>query len=112
MKHNSTPGVQEVAVADPKELAARLRAAATGTVEWRVQHPVKKDYCIAFGSTSSLNPERDARRWLEDHRTRFPGGLFVNYEVAQVRYLTELERLALEAADALDACGVQEVDRG
>lgn len=90
-------------MADPKELGTRLRSLATGTVEWRVQHPVDKSYCIAFGRSSSFNPERDARRWLEDHRERFPSGRFFNYEVAEVRYLTELERAALEAADALDA---------
>lgn len=94
-------------MAVPKELAERLRRLATGTVEWRVQDPVDKGYCIAFDHKGSINPEREAREWLADHRARFPGGRFAHYEAAEVRWFSKLERAALEAADALDPAGVK-----
>jgi hypothetical protein len=91
-------------VGSPKELAARLRQLATGRVEWRVQHPVEKCYCISFDRGDTLNPEWSARGWLADFRQRFPNHPHAKYEAAEVRCFTELERAALEAADALDGC--------
>jgi hypothetical protein len=93
-------------VTDHKTIAAELRRLATGTVEWRVQHPVEKCYCMSFDRRTSINPERDAREWLADHCRRHPGGLHTDYEVAEVRSFTSLERVALQAADALDSDGV------
>lgn len=90
-------------MADPKIIAANLRKLATGRVEWRVQDPVSRCYCISFDRSNSINPEREAREWLADHRRRHPGALHTDYEVAEVRSFTELERAALEAADALDS---------
>jgi hypothetical protein len=93
-------------MAEPKELAARLRKLATGTVEWRVQHPVERCYCISFDRSDSINPERAAREWLADFQRRWPDHEHAKYEAAEVRWFSELERAALEAADVLDAAGV------
>lgn len=92
-------------MADPKELAARLRMAATGRTEWRVQHPVEKCYCMSFDRSTDLVPEQSARMWLADFQRRYPHHAHAKYEVAEVRSFTELERLALEAAEALDPAG-------
>ena len=93
-------------MADAKNIAATLRKLATGTVEWRVQNPTDKGYCIAFDHRSSINPERDAREWLADHKAHHPGSQFAGYEVAAVRWFSELEQAALDAAAALDHDGV------
>jgi hypothetical protein len=85
-----------------KELTSRLRSLARGRVEWRVQHPVEKCYCICFSRNDSLDPEREAREWLADFRRRFPKHEHSKYEVAEVRQFSPLERAALEAADHLD----------
>lgn len=93
-------------MADAKTIAATLRKLATGTVEWRGQNPTDKGYCIAFDHRSSINPERDAREWLADHKAHHPGSQFAGYEVAVVRWFSELEQAALDAAAALDPDGV------
>ena len=95
-----------MAVADAKTIAAAIREYATGTVEWRVQHPVEKSYCISFNHRDSLNPERKAREWLAEHKAQHPGSQFAGYEVAEVRWFSRLESAALEAADLLDPAGV------
>jgi hypothetical protein len=77
---------------------AHLRELATGRVEWRVQDPVEKCYCMYFDRKSSIDPERDAREWLADHARRFPDSAHAKYEVAEVRVFTELERAALAVA--------------
>lgn len=92
-------------MADAKTIAATLRELATGTVEWRVQDPIEKCYCISFDRERSINPEREAREWLADHKARFPKSQHAGYEVAEVRWFSRLERAALEAADALDPAG-------
>jgi hypothetical protein len=84
------------------ELAERLRKLATGRVEWRVQDPVERCYCISFDRSDCINPERDARAWLADFQRRYPRHAHAKYEAAEVRVFTELERAALEAADVLD----------
>lgn len=86
---------------DATALAARLRELATGTVEWRVQHPVDKCYCIAFSFENSVNPRREAREWLEDFRRRYPDHEHAKHEVAEVRWFSALEQAALEAAELL-----------
>ncbi len=96
-----------MAVADAKTIAAAIREYATGTVEWRVQHPVEKSYCISFNHRDSLNPEREAREWLAEHKAQHPGSQFAGYEVAEVRWFSRLESAALEAADLLDPAGVE-----
>lgn len=88
------------------DLAARLRSLATGRVEWRVQDPVSRCYCISFDRSDTIWPERAAREWLENCQRRWPDHDHAKYEVAEVRVFTELERVAVEAADALDSgCG-------
>jgi hypothetical protein len=94
-------------VAEPKIIAVNLRKLATGRVEWRVQDPAERCYCISFNARDSINPEREAREWLADYKSRWPNGIHAHYEVAEVRYFTELEREALAAADALDPPGVE-----
>lgn len=89
-------------MADPKAIAAKLRQLSQGREEWRVQHPVDKSYCFSANRYESLNPEREVREWLEDHRRRFPDSMHAEYEVAKHFVLTELQRAALEAADLLD----------
>jgi hypothetical protein len=85
-----------------KALAARLRSLVVGRVEWRVQDPATKAYCMAFDRRDCLNPEREARAWLANEKLSRPNGMFAGYEVAEVRWFTELEQVALQAADALD----------
>jgi hypothetical protein len=93
-------------MADAKTIAATIRDLATGTVEWRVQDPVEKCYCISFSHRNSINPERCAREWLADYKRRWPNGMHAHYEVAEARWFSELERAALDAAEALDPSGV------
>lgn len=85
------------------ELASRLRSLATGRVEWRVQDPVERCYCMSYDRSDSTNPKGEAECWLIDHQRRFPDSPHAKYEVAEVRVYTELEEVALQAADALDA---------
>lgn len=84
-------------------LAERLLKLATGRVEWRVQDPVQKCYCMSFDHNGSIRPERDARDWLADFSRRWPDHPHAKYEVAQARVFTELEKAALEAVEALRA---------
>jgi len=97
-------------MADPKDLAARLRHLASGAVEWRVQDPVEKCYCISFNYGDTADPERAAREWLAVHQTRFPNSQHAHYEVAKVRWFSVLEQAALDAADLLDSAGVSGMD--
>lgn len=87
-------------------LATELRAQAHGWVEWRVQDPVSKSYCISFsryGEDRVLDPEREAREWLRKHRAEFgAGGRFSGYEVARVEVATKSDRLMRDAADKLE----------
>lgn len=87
---------------DLTELAKELKRLATGRTEWRVQHPVEKCYCMSFGSSDSINPEREAREWLADFQSRYPQHEHAKYEVAEVRCFTDLERAAINAAELLD----------
>lgn len=98
-ERTSVEGRGDVPSAAALVLATRLRELACGTVEWRVADPVTGAYCISFGYGTSFSPERDAREWLEDHKRRHPGSMHADKEVREVRYFTELERAALEAAD-------------
>jgi hypothetical protein len=84
------------------ELASRLRELATGRIEWRVQDPVRKCYCMVFDRYDHINPEYEAREWLAEFQRKFPNHEHAKYEVAEVRSFTEMERTALEAADALE----------
>lgn len=83
------------------ELVTKMRALAVGRVEWRVQCPVDRCYCMTFSRSDSSNPEREAREWLATHQQRFPASRHAKYEVAEVRVFDELEELALKAADAI-----------
>jgi len=84
-------------------MAARLRKLATGRVEWRVQHPTEKCFCMSFDASEWVAPELRARQWLAEFRKRFPNHEHSKYEVAEFRAFTELELAALEAADLLAA---------
>lgn len=86
----------------PKSLVARLREASTGYDEWRVQDPKDGSYCIAYSWPEHFSPERQAREWLADHKARFPGGRYANYEVAKVRVKTQADSLLEEAADEIE----------
>ena len=89
------------------DLATRLRALAQGSVEWRVQHPVERCYCMTFSRQNSRDPERDARDWLADHKRRFPDSRQAGFEVAEVRVYDELQQVAQEAAEALEKIAVR-----
>lgn len=86
-------------MADHKELAARLRDLARGTVEYRVADPETGAYCL----NSPREWEMD--QWLLDYRREYPNGLHANKVVRRAHYFTALERAALEAAEALDPSG-------
>lgn len=90
---------------EPATLADRLRESSTGRDEWRVQDPKDGAYCIAFSRHDgySLNPEREARAWLADHREKFPTSTKAGYVVACVRVQNQAEALMQEAADMIDA---------
>jgi len=79
----------------------KLRKAGIGSEEWRVADPETGCYCIAFSRGNSLNPERAACGWLEDHRERFPGGLHAHYEVRRVMAQDERDELMNEGADEI-----------
>lgn len=83
------------------DLCARLQAAATGCVEWCVQHPVDQGICMTFSTRNSSQPEQEARQWLEDHRRRFPDGPYAGHEVVRRVVLDSRDRLLLEAAEAI-----------
>lgn len=90
----------------PANLTRLRELASAARIEWRVANPVTKDYCATFDRSGTLSPEEDANAWLEDHRKRFPGGRFVDYEVVKVEVRTEMQRLATELLaehDRLDA---------
>lgn len=84
-------------------LSERLRAAAIGRQEWRVQDPKDGAYCIAFSREDgfSFDPERDARAWLAGHQKRFPDSPKAGYVVACVTVQTQAQRLLQEADEAL-----------
>ena len=79
-------------------LVGRLRDAARGRPEWRVQDPVTKAYRFSF---DGLDGEENANVSLAEHRRLYPNGRFSEYEVAKVFVLDEADRLMLEAADAI-----------
>lgn len=82
------------------DLIARLRAASAGTEEWRV---LSKDGGIVMwysrdGSDAVLNPEREAREWLRQHKA---DGYSLGDRVERAITQTQNQRLMAEAADAL-----------
>lgn len=84
------------------DLIEQLRAAGKGTEEWRVADPADGSYCISFSWASSINPEREAREWLEDHRKRFPDGMHAHYEVRRVVAQNDADLTMCQAADEID----------
>ena len=84
------------------DLIEQLRGAGKGTEEWRVADPADGSYCIAFSRADCINPERQAREWLEDHRKRFPNSQHANYEVRRVMAQNNADLAMLQAADELE----------
>ena len=85
-------------------LVERLISASHGWEEWRVADPVSGSYCIVFsrhGEGRVLDPEHEAREWLRKHRTEFPGGRFVGYEVQRHEVRNYDRALMHEAATEL-----------
>jgi hypothetical protein len=82
------------------ELAARLRRAAAGRAEWRVQDPVSKEYVLAYAEADA--GEARANDALRKHRALYPDRPVDEYEVARVVVLDERDKLMLDAANALD----------
>lgn len=83
-------------------LVSRLRAAATGRDEWRVQNPVDRSYCNVFTRNDYAWPEQEAYAWLESFKSRHPDHQYAKYVVAKVRVLSYADRLMIEAADELE----------
>lgn len=98
----TTPAASPIPI-DAPALAQKLRELATGRVEWRVQDPVTKAFCMSFSHADSSHPKREAIEWLANFAADFPGHPHAKYEVAEVKVFTELEQTALQAADALAA---------
>lgn len=94
----------------PLPLSRRLRDAAQGHPEWRVQDPVSRSYCMSVTRDEAPDPERAAREWLEDHKRRFPESKYARYEVARVQVTTQIDELMLEAAVALERKDVRLLD--
>lgn len=82
------------------DITERLRSGASGTIEWRVQNPETRAYCISF--TEWNGGERSARQWLDEEILARPESIFAKYEVARVVALNHRDRLVLEAADEID----------
>ena len=80
-----------------EDMVKRLRELVTGRVEWRVQHPVEKSFCVVFTRDDSTNPRMDATEWLADFAAKFPDHPHAKYEVAEVRVYSELEQAVLDA---------------
>jgi hypothetical protein len=83
------------------DLIARLEAESQGHDEWRVQDPKTGSFCMAFnrGDGFSLDPEREARAWLAEHRAK--GYCFSHYEVKCVRVYSQTDEIMREAVAAL-----------
>ena len=84
------------------DLIEQLRAAGKGTEEWRVADPTDGSYCIAFSRADSINPEREAREWLANHRKRFPDSQKANYEARRAMAQTNADLMMLQAADEIE----------
>lgn len=84
------------------ELVKQLHDAGKGIEEWRVADPEDGSYCISFSWADSVNPEREAREWLEDHRKRFPNSQHAHYKVQRVMAQYQADRLMCQAADELE----------
>lgn len=82
------------------DITERLRSSASGTIEWRVQNPETRAYCISF--TEWNGGERSARQWLDEEIRARPESIFAKHEVARVAALDHRDRLMLEAADEID----------
>ncbi len=82
------------------DITERLRSSASGTIEWRVQNPETRAYCISF--TEWNGGERSARQWLDEEIRARPETIFAKHEVARVAALDHRDRLMLEAADEID----------
>jgi hypothetical protein len=85
---------------DTTSLVERLLKHVRGHTEWRVQD---KDgaYCIYFERAECLDPEREARKWLNAHRKEFPEHKFSGYEVKAVTVYSQEEEFMIEAAAEL-----------
>ena len=84
------------------DLTERLRNSATGYKEWRVQNPVDGAYCMSFSKRDSINPEIDAREWLEDHQRAYPESRFSQYVVTCADMMTDGDKLMSEAATEIE----------
>ena len=86
------------------DLIQRLRAASAGRTEWRVMNPDRSAMVIWFsreGPDAVLDPERQAREWLESHQRDFPQR-FAGYVVEKAVAQSERDKLMQEAADELE----------
>lgn len=93
-------------------LTEELRNAGRGREEWRVADPENGCYCIAFSRYDgySLNPELEAREWLEDHRRRFPDSQFAWYEVRRVVARDSTDDLLHSAAEHIERLTARALD--
>lgn len=109
MLPNTTEGATPLAFGSTADLGAlveELRSTASaGYDEWRVQDPKDGSYCIAYSWPDTMNPEREARAWLADHKARHPDSQYAGYVVACVRVVPQKDRLLAEAAHALAQLG-------
>jgi hypothetical protein len=99
---SAKPCAQCATAATHKELATKLRALATGTVEWRVADPDTGGIALWFTHGETPDPEGRCREWLADMRARFPDSAHARKEVVRVVTFSQLEEAALEAAALLD----------
>lgn len=81
------------------DLVERLNRASVGRVEWRVQDPASKTFCMFYVGHDS---ERAATAWLNEHRARYPNSKFAGYEVARVFSQDRDDKLKAEAATEIE----------
>jgi len=83
------------------DISARLRASSVGVEEWAVVDPATGAYSMWFDRNGSANPAREAAKWLELHKHKWPEK-FATYEVVHGRRQDERDRLEIAAADEID----------
>lgn len=83
------------------DIANKIDKIAKGHFEWRVQDPITKACCMRMSHQDHSDPEREIAQWFEEHKQLNPQSPFINYEIAKIRVLSQLEKLASDSAQLL-----------
>lgn len=83
------------------DIVTRLRQASRGYEEWRVADKVSGAFCMSFSRSDYMDPEREARKWLDEHMKSYPDH-YAKYEVRREVAQSEDQLLAAEAANMIE----------